>query len=224
MANLTSTTYPKINSLYKRDMQTGKLIIGDSPTSNLCLNEFEAIKTWLITEKVDGTNVRIIIDVPKQNVRFGGRTKKSQISTDLLNNLSDTFPKEKILNHFRESKQVVLYGEGYGGSIQRGKLGKGITYRPNPSFILFDAVIDGWWLTRPKLERLSYDLDIKLVPSLNIRDIESALEYVRYGFGSLVSEQPCYAEGIVARSWPLMLFRDGTPIMWKLKSKDFKHL
>ena len=30
-------------------------------------------------------------------------------------------------------------------------------------------------------------------------------------------------EGVVVRSYPLMLFRDGSPIMWKLKVKDYKN-
>jgi len=30
------------------------------------------------------------------------------------------------------------------------------------------------------------------------------------------------AEGIVARAYPMFLFRDGTPVMWKLKVRDFK--
>jgi len=37
-------------------------------------------------------------------------------------------------------------------------------------------------------------------------------------------EKELIAEGIVARPAPLMLYRDGTPIMFKLKLKDYEKL
>ena len=48
--------YPKINTLWKRDIK-GNIIDGEFS----CL-EFVNIKNWYITEKIDGTNVRVIIN------------------------------------------------------------------------------------------------------------------------------------------------------------------
>ena len=53
-------------------------------------------------------------------------------------------------------------------------------------------------------------------------DYQKAIEYVKSKPLSTIAEEPKVIEGIVARSSPLMLFRDGTPIMWKIKVKDFE--
>ncbi len=48
---------------------------------------------------------------------------------------------------------------------------------------------------------------------------------VKTGFKSKIAKDTTLdAEGIVARSHPLVLFRNGTPLMFKLKTKDYKGL
>ena len=49
--------YHKIQSVFKRDIANGKIIEG-----KYSLPEFEYLKDnqWVFTEKVDGTNIRII--------------------------------------------------------------------------------------------------------------------------------------------------------------------
>ena len=56
--------YNKIQSLFKRD-QKGKMLFGE-----YSLPEFEYLKdnTWAFTEKVDGTNIRVMY---KGNEAFG---------------------------------------------------------------------------------------------------------------------------------------------------------
>jgi len=49
--------YPKINTIWKRDESNKfKIIEGD-----FSKQEFANIKNWQITEKIDGTNIRLII-------------------------------------------------------------------------------------------------------------------------------------------------------------------
>ena len=68
------TSYPKIQTLWKRDKEMGKVIEGE-----LSKPEFDNIKNWLVTEKIDGTNIRIIFKTypPKEalepSVEFKGR-------------------------------------------------------------------------------------------------------------------------------------------------------
>ena len=45
--------YPKIETLFTRDEKF-------KVTDIIRLPEFENIKKWLVTEKIDGTNIRII--------------------------------------------------------------------------------------------------------------------------------------------------------------------
>jgi len=204
--------YPKINTIWKRDENNRMNIIeGDFS----CL-EFDNIQKWHITEKIDGTNIRILYN--GEEPMFYGRTDDAQIPPFLLDSLRKIFTKELLAKQFPEAKNgVLLYGEGYGNKIQ--SVGK--KYRGDNSFILFDALIDNWWLEPEKVKQLAKELGIDYVPELGIRTKEEAISLVRNGFPSAISQENLNAEGIVARSHPLMLFRNGEPIMWKLKTKDY---
>ena len=213
--------YPKIETLFKRD-EKFKI------TNEIRLPEFENIKRWLITEKIDGTNIRIIYTEDKLLIR--GRTDKASIPTFLLEALQSIFTIEKvkaILDNPIE-KGLCLYGEGYGAKIQKG----GGNYNKGNSFRLFDVWIDGWWLEWDSIEEIAKKLEIKIVPVINKRcngnmetDLETAIKLVKNEHLSDVAMQEGtyghIAEGIVARAYPTMLFRRGNPIKWKLKVKDY---
>ena len=83
------------------------------------------------------------------------------------------------------------------------------------------AVIVPRWLERDSVNDIADKLSIKSAPEFGIMDYESAIKIVQSRPNSLIAEDAKVIEGIVARSYPLMLFRDGTPIMWKLKVRDF---
>lgn len=240
--------YPKINSLWKRQgvyyheesQKLKKFVTGADrmaliPGDYACL-EFGAIKNWRVCEKIDGMNIRIMWeDVPKLNmpgITFAGKTSNAQIPATLFKCLQETFTIDKMKQVFPpkeiESKgvyypKVILFGEGYGPKIQAC----GSCYRKDPGFILFDVWCDGWWLKHEDVKMIADKLAIPMVPDLGIMCEEKIMEYVK-------SKPPSYAvlvpqilercldmEGIVARSEPLMLFRNGNPIMWKLKTRDF---
>lgn len=203
--------YPKINTIWKRDENNKMNII----EGDFSCPEFDAIKKWHITEKIDGINIRVLYN--GEEPRFYGRTDKAQIPPFLLDYLKGKFTRE-LLKEARNG--VELFGEGYGNKIQ--SVGK--KYRDDNSFILFDAIIEGWWLEPEKVKILAKDLGIDYVPELGIRTKEEVISLVESGFPSSVSKQNLNAEGIVARSHPLMLFRNGEPIMWKLKTKDYINL
>lgn len=210
--------YPKINTIWKRDENNnGKIIEGDF--SRL---EFDNIHNWHITEKIDGTNIRIHFENKIENpvIKFGGRTDEAQIPAHLFDYLKNTFTIEKLKSILvtPDVQCVRLFGEGYGAKIQKG----GGLYRKDVGFILFDVWIDGWWLEREDVLDIATKLGIKAVPDLGITDIHSAIEFVKRNPQSRIAVEEKVIEGIVARSSPLMLFRDGTPIMWKLKVRDFK--
>jgi hypothetical protein len=233
---MTESKYPKINTIWKRDeANRGRIIEGD-----FARLEFGIIQLWEITEKIDGTNVRVIFEHDKQEdflenrtsehwtVKFGGRTDDAQMSPKLLAVLQALFPIEKFTEVFWRDdveegepnlpSKVVLYGEGYGAGIQKG----GGLYCKTPSFILFDVNIDGWWLERDDVNDIARKLGIKSVPTYGLMDYYAVTEFVKSRPNSLIAEEPKEIEGIVARSYPLMLFRSGQPITWKMKVRDFK--
>ena len=215
--------YPKINTIWKRD-ETNKYIIIEDDYSK---EEFKNIKNWNISEKIDGTNIRIecffeYMHGGEIDVVFKGRTDNAEIPKFLLGYLEKAFTKEIILPIFKEKQpgKVILYGEGYGPKIQKG----GGNYRDDAGFILFAVWIDGWWLDRDKVKEIATMLDIKVVPEIGIMTIDDAVKYIKGMPKSIIAEKECLMEGVVARSYPLMLFRDKSPIMWKLKVEDFMKL
>ena len=213
--------YPKIETLFERD-ENFKV------TNKIRLPEFENIKDWLITEKIDGTNIRVIFERENDQhdscVTFWGRTDKAEIPLFLFETLQKMFPIEKFIEIFNEAKEVCLYGEGYGAKIQKG----GGDYNKGNSFRLFDVWIDGWWLEWDSIVEIAGKLAIGTVPEVGIREIENAVDLVRGDnrlYSSIAEEEngkTVLVEGIVARAYPTMLFRNGIPIKWKLKIKDYK--
>lgn len=204
--------YPKIQTLWKRD-ENKKFIIMEGEYSK---EEFKSIDRWEVTEKVDGTNIRVMWD--GENVRFGGRTDNAQIPTFLLEYLQDKFRPELLENII--SPDTILFGEGYGNRIQ--KVGK--KYKDKCSFILFDVMIGKWWLERDDVNDIAKQLGIDSVPVIGIMTKEEIVNYVKSRPKSIIAQEELTMEGIVARSNPLMLFRNGKPIIFKLKVSDYDKL
>jgi ATP-dependent RNA circularization protein (DNA/RNA ligase family) len=214
--------YPKINSLWKRqgwyfDQEKKKglgykesFIIGDYADP-----EFGNIKKWHVTEKIDGMNIRVHCN--DQKVSFSGRTDNAQIPPHLLTFLNDAFNWFTMGLCFDDKASVTLFGEGYGPKIQSA----GGNYRREVGFILFDIFLNGWWLKQENVKKIAECLAIEYVPTIGVMTEEEIVEFVKSKPLSRCSVNPQMMEGIVARSEPLMLFRRGNPIMWKLKCKEF---
>ena len=217
--------YPKIETLYNRSKETFKVL-----PNELRLPEFGLINQWLVTEKIDGTNVRVIL-TPEGSVEIRGRTDKAQFNPVVLKTLQDIFPPEKVQAAFEQEDEgkwglwptVILYGEGYGEKIQKG--GK---YRKGQSFRLFDVRVDEWWLNWDNVTNVAQELGIYTAPSLGMIDAlpRSADDLTRFAQASEVAwfekgDSAVAPEGIVARTDPLLFNRSGDRVMWKLKFKDF---
>lgn len=174
----------------------------------------------MIDEKVDGTNVRIFWEPNDQfSPNFGGRTDNAQMPTSLLQHLQHTFTREKLQKQFPDARKVILFGEGYGPKIQAC----GNRYRKDVSFILFDVWIDGWWLEKESVLKIASALDIEHTINQKIMTTAEVVEFVKSKPKSYIAEdRELVMEGVIARSVPLMLFRNHkTPIMFKLKVRDF---
>lgn len=166
---------------------------------------------WVFTEKVDGTNIRVHWDGHK--VAFGGRTDNAQIPAKLITALTDMFPVELFEQAFGETV-VTLYGEGYGAGVQKGGV-----YRPDMSFVLFDVLIDGWWLLRPNVEDIASKMGVDVVPVVLRGTLHEAITVVREGMKSTWGD--FFAEGLVGVPSSGVLDRSGRRIAVKIKRKDF---
>lgn len=208
---MENTKYPKIQSIFKRTEKG--IIMPDCFTTP----EFKYLKDlkWECTEKIDGTNIRVIWE--NNTLRFRGRTDKAEIPVPLLDKLKELFNP----NMFPIDKDFVLYGEGYGANIQRG----GNYIKNGVDFILFDVRIGDYWLDRVKCEQIALTMGIKIVPFKGYFTIPQALFCVKEGFNSAIAENEDYiAEGLVLKTPGGLKDRHGNRIIAKIKHVDFVKL
>lgn len=212
--------YPKIQTLFERNED-----FSIDPT-RLKRPVYGTIKEWDVTEKVDGTNIRVMF-TPERNegiilypatVKFGGRTNAAIIPGDLLQNLAKLFPVEKLAAKFQTP--VVLYGEGYGKGIQK----VGGLYRPDKSFILFDVLVDGkWWLSTSQVQDVALSLGCNVVPHLGRMTLDEIVGLVqRESWSDIPATNLCPREGIVARPIETLFDSRHERVILKLKTSDFK--
>lgn len=210
-------TYEKIETVFNRDtIGTKKLILGDFRNETV---EFLKDVEWTFTEKVDGTNIRIYWDGHK--VEFGGRTDNAEIPRSLLDSLNKIFGTTEAEELFEQTfgeKNVILFGEGYGGKIQ----GVGNEYRLDESFILFDVLIGENYQTREWVEKTAQMFGIKAVPVLFTGPLQAGIDYVCGHPKSVVAMKDTYMEGVVARPKVELKDRCGRRVIVKIKWKDFK--
>ena len=218
--------YPKIQTVYLRDPETNfkTLLEGQWATP-----EFKYLKRcdWVWTEKVDGTNIRVMWD--GKELKFAGKTDKAQIPPFLFDELNRIFSLQKqvfkeIFGYHDDPPQevkVCLYGEGYGAKIQKG----GGNYIPDGcSFVLFDAKVGNWWLKRDALEDIADKLQINIVPVVGTGTLREMVETAK---GLLISNWAVWknqfqAEGLVGKPIVDLFDRQGKRVITKIKCKDFK--
>ncbi len=204
--------YHKIQSLYLRDPATKNRNFLEGQWSMLEFGYLAGID-WLWTEKVDGTNVRIIWD--GEGVEFGGRLENSLLHAGLVSHLRATFVDEVLRSAFGDTS-AVLFGEGFGAKIQK----HGEHYRPDQGFVLFDVWCGGLWLQRSDVIDIARKLDIPFVPDVGCGTLFEAIEYVKSEPRSRWGDFP--AEGIVMRPVFELQTRRGERIITKLKVRDFR--
>lgn len=116
-------TYPKIQSPYKRN-ETGVFI----PEFSLQVFSYLFDNIWLIYEKIDGFNVRVIWD--GENVHFNGKSDNTAFTVAQLSYLNSIFKP----NLFAPFDPCVIYGELVGPKCN------GNVYKlKEHEFVLFDS-------------------------------------------------------------------------------------
>lgn len=207
-------TYHKIQTVFLRDPDTNFKTLLEGQYAK---PEFEwlAENEWLATEKIDGTNIRVMWD--GANVTFNGKSDNAQIHGDLVKYLYEHFTTEKMAAQFgTEPTEVCCYGEGYGAGIQSGGY-----YQPEKRFILFDVNVGNVWLERPNVEDVASGLNCPVVPVLYTGSLRKMVKAVKYGFDSTVAQDKHMAEGLVIRPATELFNRRGERVITKLKYQDF---
>lgn len=204
--------YHKIQTVYLRDPETKfkTLLLGQYAEPEFA---YLANNEWVFTEKVDGTNIRVMIDGGQ--IKFGGKTDAASIPAILMARLAERFLRQhdRLVEMFPDG--ACLYGEGYGARIQKG----GGNYRPDQDFVLFDVKVGDWWLQREAIEDVAAKLAVDVVPIVGTGTLTHFVEMGRAGFSSRWGAFP--AEGLVARPAIELKARNGHRIITKIKHKDF---
>ena len=206
--------YHKINTIFKRDLDApGRikpLILGEWSCPEF---EYLSDNDWLFSEKVNGTNIRIMF-MEHGGIIFGGKTDNAQIPAKLMNRLNDRAsgwgPSVRLAHD-----GLILYGEGYGAGIQKG----GGNYRQDQDFVLFDVRAGHWWLKREDVESIAVALGLDVVPIIGRGSLGLAAIMACEGIKSAWGE--FNAEGIVARPAVELKARSGERIICKIKTRDF---
>lgn len=208
--------YHKIDTLFKRDNDgTKKLIIGEYRSPAV---EWAKDCLWLFTEKVDGTNVRVHWN--GHRVSFGGRTDAANMPGPLMDELGRIFGGESNAQIFEQlfgDKEATIYGEGYGGSIQKGS-----SYRATQSFIAFDVMVGEWFLDRESASEIVKAFGCGIVPLVLSGSIMDGVNYVLDAPKSIVAEGDRIMEGIIGVPSTRVLDGRGKRMIVKIKGEDFQ--
>ena len=206
--------YEKIETIFVRDEKTKKL------NENIYRNEtIQFLKDieWEFTEKIDGTNIRIIWDGHK--VSYYGRTDKAQIPTQLMNKLIELFGgniNEEMFEQKFGATPVMLIGEGYGAKIQKG----GGDYRQDNNFILFDVCINNKYLSRDNVNDIANYFGIESVPVIFSGNLQKGIDFVKTKPNSTIGTAKM--EGLVARPKVELYDKNGNRLIVKIKVCDFE--
>ena len=207
--------YHKIESLYERDMDGSRKLI-EGKFRNEAVELLKDV-CWEWTEKIDGTNIRVIWD--GHAVSFGGRTEAAQIPAPLVNRLQELFGGETNAQLFEQAfgeKEVILFGEGYGKKIQK----VGAEYMPDGvDFILFDVMVGDLFLRRQAVEEIAAGFGIQAVPIVLRGTVEEAVAFVKAGQKSTIGTADM--EGVVGRPAVEIMDRTGNRMIGKVKARDF---
>lgn len=197
--------YESIKNVYKRDPDTHEIVMGEFSTP-----EFAYLRNcqWAFTEKIQGTNVQVILDGPAE---FRSRSGKANLPKRLLSSLRDMFDAELILE---QTEGLCLYGEGAGAGIEKGG-----RYGTEQFFTMFDAMTSCGWASQGDMLAIAERLHIPTVPRVFTGTIRGAVQIVRSGLKSQFGD--FFAEGLVGRPTIELKNQWGERIIIKIKHKDF---
>ena len=206
--------YHKIQTVFKRDPATKHktLLWGEFATPEF---EYLADLEWTFTEKVDGTNIRVMHD-GDGGLSVGGKTDRAQIPANLFQHLREVFLSDPHLYMLCDGAAFTLYGEGFGAGIQKGG-----NYGAAQRFVLFDVRVGDMWLQREDVEDIAGKLSVPVVPVIGRGTLIDIARIAHDGFNSTWGD--FQAEGIVARPAVELVDRRGNRIITKVKCKDFNH-
>ncbi len=186
---------------------------------------------WIKTEKIDGTNIRIIFTKPdeegKREVLIGSRklilNKDDKGSKQYLDCIKE-INLNKLEEYFSDiNSTIVIYGEGYGAGVQKGGI-----YSKEKNYMVFDIKIGNAYQDFEYVHKVCMDNQLNTVPVHS--DVEKityagCLKALKNFNNTLINEgDGGIPEGLVYKYEPVLLNKYGERLIFKIKRKDFKEL
>ena len=208
--------YPKIETVFDRDVMTFKV-----NTNRFKDQIYSIIREWEFTEKIDGTIIRIL---KGNSLELGGRTEIAEVPKAIESYICDIISMKKLEEIFGY-KDVVIFGEGYGGKIQAGERDKlrGGKYSNTEKFIVFDILVSGrFWLKRADIEGICENLGFDVVPILPLSTLNEACHVTKNGFMSILGDGSIKAEGMIGKTAIPLFDSLHRRVICKIKTEDFE--
>lgn len=223
--------YKSIETIFVRDPQTHLLELG-----KIRIEETSLITSWVVTEKVDGMNIRAIFraqttgvvsgEAPILSLEVRGRTNAAQLPTGVEAAVRRAFSEDAIAGigqlwrkEFLSGQSVTFYGEAFGEKIQGNPLRMaGIRFR------VFDLLVRGTvWLSDSELRGVCDPLNIPTVPIIGLlnRVPRTEAELDSFARTSQIATEGLRPEGIVGRPQLPLSDAHGNRIIWKLTYREF---
>ena len=205
--------YQKIETLYKFDSKIKKF---RKEFYNPIVEYLKDCK-WFGTEKVDGTNIRILWN--GHSFEFGGRTDNAEIPKAVMKILTDNFnyEMEVLFEQKFGNKEVMLFMEAFAGKIQNG------TYQGSEDIIGFDIMIGDVYLDKAVSRQIFKELGLKFVPVIEFNNLQECIDYVYNNTQSIIQPQS-KIEGLVCYPAFRLYDHQGKRIIVKIKKKDLAKL
>jgi len=218
----------EINSFTKYTKFSSPFVKDDKFKNIVELAQVLPTGIWIKTEKVDGTNIRIILTkqtvVIKREILIGSRKlilntedKGSKQYMDCLKEVN----LNKIAEYFKDvDSTVVIYGEGYGAGVQKGGI-----YSKEKNFRVFDIRIGEAYQNFEYVQKVCIDNQLNIVPIVGQAEEIGYLECLKSlkNFNeTLIKEgDGGKPEGLVYKFEPVLLNKYKERLIFKVKFKDF---
>jgi len=183
---------------------------------------------WILTEKIDGANIRIIITKPDEEgnreIHIGSRklilNPSDKSSGQFLDCLKEV-NLHKLKEYFQDiNSTIVIYGEGYGAGIQKGGI-----YSAIKDFRVFDVRIGLAYQDFSYVEKVCIDNQLNLVPIFGNADVVDydgcILNLMNFKETLIKDGTGGKPEGLVYKFEPVLLNKYGERLLFKIKFKDF---
>lgn len=163
-----------------------------------------------VLEKIHGTSSHISMQDNKLHLFSGGAQHELFVKLFDIEDL-----KEKL-----QGLNVTVYGEAYGGELQR----MSETYGPNLKFVVFDVKINDCWLDVPKAEKFTLHLGLEFVDYVKCATDLSLLNFERDKPSTQAMRNGCGSkqrEGVVLRPLIELSRNNGGRLIAKYKADSF---